>query len=302
MAALSRLVAFLSLFGGPHSGIRITQEAAARAHHNGSDARLQVVPRIIHQIFHDWKNPGNEKLPSDWEDVRQTCLSLNPGWDYKLWTEPASREFLSREYPTFLKTYDGYRYPVQRVDALRYFLMLHYGGIYLDLDNGCSTSLEPLLYYPLWTTDGGRGTLSNNILGARPHHPFWEQLTQDLPRCAINYILPYLTISYASGQWFLTEVWEKYHAALPAASRQGDGDGDPRSQHRLYQVMMDMRPGADPWVFFTQGRGGTWNNWDNYIFAWLGNLSQSIPVLMMLVLLPCALLSVLHETQSRVEA
>lgn len=110
-----------------------------------------------------------------------------------------------------------------------------------------------------------------------------------MPRCAINYILPYLTISYASGQWFLTEVWEKYHAALPAASRQGDGDGDPRSQHRLYQVMMDMRPGADPWVFFTQGRGGTWNNWDNYIFAWLGNLSQSIPVLMMLVLLPCAL-------------
>lgn len=84
MAALSRLVAFLSLFGGPHSGIRITQEAAARAHHNGSDARLQVVPRIIHQIFHDWKNPGNEKLPSDWEDVRQTCLSLNPGWDYKV--------------------------------------------------------------------------------------------------------------------------------------------------------------------------------------------------------------------------
>jgi hypothetical protein len=34
-----------------------------------------------------------------------------------------------------LKTYDGYRFPVQRVDAVRYFLLLHYGGIYLDLDN-----------------------------------------------------------------------------------------------------------------------------------------------------------------------
>lgn len=38
-------------------------------------------------------------------------------------------------YPWFLNTYDGYRFPVQRVDSLRYFLMLHFGGIYLDLDN-----------------------------------------------------------------------------------------------------------------------------------------------------------------------
>lgn len=37
-----------------------------------------------------------------------------------------------------MRTYDGYRYPVQRVDAVRYFIMLHYGGIYMDLDNvGC---------------------------------------------------------------------------------------------------------------------------------------------------------------------
>jgi len=48
-----------------------------------------------------------------------------------------SRDFIETEYPWFLHTYDHYRYPVQRVDAVRYFLMLHYGGIYMDFDNVC---------------------------------------------------------------------------------------------------------------------------------------------------------------------
>lgn len=53
----------------------------------------------------------------------------------QLWTEKTSRDFIEANYAWFLRTYDGYRYPVQRVDAVRYFLLLHYGGIYLDLDN-----------------------------------------------------------------------------------------------------------------------------------------------------------------------
>lgn len=53
----------------------------------------------------------------------------------QLWTEETSREFIETEYPWFLRTYDRYLYPVQRVDAVRYFLLMHYGGIYLDLDN-----------------------------------------------------------------------------------------------------------------------------------------------------------------------
>lgn len=35
--------------------------------------------------------------------------------------------------------------------------------------------------------------------------------------------------------------------------------------------MMDDRPGMDPSVFFTQERGGTWINWDNRLFLWIGD-------------------------------
>jgi hypothetical protein len=34
---------------------------------------------------------------------------------------------------------------------------------------------------------------------------------------------------------------------------------------------MDDRPGTDPWIFFTQARGGTWRNWDNAMFLWVGD-------------------------------
>lgn len=133
------------------------------------------------------------------------------------------------------------------------------------MTQGCKTDLTPLLYYPLWITDGGRGALSNNILAARPNHPFWQRLTQSLIRYNWNWIFPYATIHYASGQWFTTAVWEEYHALLP------DPKENPELEHRLYRLLMDDRPGADPWIFFTQERGGTWVNWDNMLFLRLGD-------------------------------
>ncbi|KAK3324821.1 nucleotide-diphospho-sugar transferase [Cercophora scortea] len=248
----SRIVLFVHIFF-EHSGPALTQEEVETAYNNATAAgekRQQYIPKIIHQIFHNWKDPTNETLPGDWDATRNTCLQANPDFEHRLWTDRTSTEFITTEYPWFLSTYQGYAYPVQRVDALRYFLMRHYGGIYVDLDNGCSRSLDPLLYYPAWVTDGGHGALSNNILGARPNHPYWILVTESLIPWGYKYPFPYFTVSYASGQWFETALWERYHRMLlsqkPAARNNAD---------KLYRVMMDMRAGAARWVFFTQGRG-----------------------------------------------
>lgn len=192
-----------------------------------------------------------------------------------MWTVERSRDFLVKEYPWFLSTYDNFRYPVQRIDSLRYFLIRHFGGIYIDLDNvrsvicqrrgfltfgqGCLTSLEPLRYYPAWVVDGGRGALSNNVIGGEPGHPYWIMMSDSIISYAWNYPFPYITISYATGQWYETEIWEKYHSNLL------------QDQPSLTRVMMDGRLGASPWVFFTHTRGGTWDNWDNHLFHWIGD-------------------------------
>jgi hypothetical protein len=235
-----------------------------------------------------------------------------------------SREFIETYYPWFLSTYDGYRYPVQRVDTVRYFILRHYGGIYLDLDNvslspfpapnpssipslpiasppsirnptpanhphpeqGCVENLTPLLYYPTWVTDGARGALSNNIIASTPQHPFWILLTDSLIPYNWNYFFPYVTISYASGQWFETAIWETYHAmiqkprwrggARPGQGQAGGAKAEEQEQEEdelkpLHRIIIDDRPGTEPWIFFTHRRGGTWTNWDNAFFLWIGD-------------------------------
>lgn len=124
---------------------------------------------------------------------------------------------------------------------------------------GCQTSLDSLLYYPAWITDGGQGALSNNILGAVPNHPFWVMFTDNIMLYAHNYILPYVTVSYATGQWFETIMWEKYHA-------EKDMDAP-----LLLRVMMDGRENGDPVTIFTSGRGGSWHTWDNEMFMLIGS-------------------------------
>jgi mannosyltransferase OCH1-like enzyme len=58
---------------------------------------------------------------------------------FKLWTDESAREFIAKEYPWFIETYDNYPFAIQRADTIRYFVLAYYGGTYLDLDDvGCS--------------------------------------------------------------------------------------------------------------------------------------------------------------------
>lgn len=133
-----------------------------------------------------------------------------------------------------------------------------------------------MTYYPAFTTDGDRGALSNNIMGGQPDHPYWHLLTESLIPYKWNWYLPYIVISYQSGQWFVTALWEKYHSLL---SRDGTVAGFPGDHHEpLHHVLMDGRNDADPWVFFTQTRGGTWTNWDSNLFSWIGD--NIIPIIL----------------------
>ncbi|KAJ5223676.1 hypothetical protein N7468_008218 [Penicillium chermesinum] len=266
----TRIVIFAQLFGKfkDHSGIRLTQEEIFEAH-NLSDIRTPVVPKIIHQVFHNWHDATDKPLPAKWESTRQSCIDLNPGWEYKLWTSQDSRTLIQLYFPSFLRTYDGYKYPIQRVDVVKYFALRKYGGIYIDLDNGCSANLEPLTYYPAFTIDGGQGALSNNIVGGQPHHPFFVLLTDNLGPWNWNYLLPYVTVMFASGQWYLTAIWEKYHSLLRDDGSVEGFKGD--SWGILYRVLNDLRPGADRLIFFTQAVGESWADWDYRLLKTIGD-------------------------------
>jgi inositol phosphorylceramide mannosyltransferase catalytic subunit len=73
---------------------------------------------------------------------------------------------------------------------------------------------------------------------------------------------------YNSGQWYLTAVWEQYHRLL---STDGKLPGVKGTWAPLHRILMDGRPGADPWIFFNHGgHGGTWGAGDDWFWAWVG--------------------------------
>ena len=59
--------------------------------------------------------------------VCRSCVDLHPGYEYMLWTDAASEQFIAQHFPWFLATYRAYPYVIQRVDAIRYFILYHYG-------------------------------------------------------------------------------------------------------------------------------------------------------------------------------
>lgn len=66
----------------------------------------------------------------------------------QLWTDAKAVDFIAREYPWFLETFKGYEYPIQRADTIRYFVLAHYGGIYIDLDD-VRSSMSHLFFMTL---------------------------------------------------------------------------------------------------------------------------------------------------------
>ncbi len=118
-----------------------------------------IIPKIIHQT---WKD---ENIPSEWQTFSLTWKKFNPQWDYILWTNESSRLFVKEYYPDFLSVYDNYPFDIQRADAIRYLVLHHFGGLYVDLDMECLQPIEPLL------------TGKSFVVGLEPQqHASWQNI------------------------------------------------------------------------------------------------------------------------------
>ncbi|KAL3235361.1 Mannosyl phosphorylinositol ceramide synthase CSH1 [Nakaseomyces bracarensis] len=169
-----------------------------------SDNRPELIPKIIHQTY------KTEDIPEQWKESQQKCLDLHPDYKYILWTDEMALNFIKEEYPWFLDTFEGYNYPIQRADAIRYFILSHYGGIYIDLDDGCERRLDPLLKVPAFVRKTSPLGVSNNVMGSVPRHPFYLQLLKSLKHYDKYWFIPYLTIMGSTGPLFVSVVWNQY--------------------------------------------------------------------------------------------
>ncbi|KAI0750745.1 nucleotide-diphospho-sugar transferase [Daedaleopsis nitida] len=233
------------------------------------------VPRIIHQT---WKS---ETLPAKWANVSQGCREMMPDYEYMLWTDASAREFIAQHYEWFLDTYDGYTYPIQRADAIRYFVLHHYGGVYIDLDMGCLRRMDPLLVHPVILPRTIPVGVSNDLMFSEKNHPFMAQTIHNLIRYDYNWVLNYPTVMFSTGPMFLSAqygAWTSTHPLTPDL---------PGGEVRILPKSLygkNAKPEEAPHSFFVHYYGSSWHADDAAFIGFLGKWGKGLMWIGMVVL------------------
>ena len=99
----------------------------------------------------------DSNVPSEWVDYQRSWRLHQPDWEYRLWTDADNAEFVRSTFPDFWPTFRELPFEIQRVDAVRYLILLEFGGLYADLDTQCLMPFDGLLAEPSFVaSEAGR--------------------------------------------------------------------------------------------------------------------------------------------------
>lgn len=240
-------------------------------------ALAEPVPRIIHQIFLSDGRPN--ALLTKYEPAIESCKQLHPEWEMRVWTDRESESFMAEYYPEIHPHYVGYRQNIQRANILRYALLHHFGGVYLDLDVTCRVALDaplgenssvPTLTRLPWLTPGAYPAGVNNaFILARAQHPFLTELLQRVPSRDMSWGMPYVENMLSTGCMFFSNVWMSF--VLRAQNEVV------QKEDRIY-VLADEAGYMEPQMLrgkvvtplFEHGGASSWHGWDAAAIVLIG--------------------------------
>lgn len=172
------------------------------------------IPRIIHRMW-----PNDDFFKQDNLEISRNfnhCINLyKEKWTTILWTDESIRNWLQTHYPDFISTFNSYSYQIQRVDAARYFVLYHYGGVYMDMDIGCFKTKDigdivnymeasgKQVAFPQTDPVG----LSNDVMFASKNSSFFKKAITSLPKKKRWYGIHYLTVLYSTGSLFVSLLY-----------------------------------------------------------------------------------------------
>lgn len=241
------------------------------------------IPKIIHQIFFPFYF---DKIPKQWEENIKIWKQMHPEYVYILWDFEKSLNFLKKFYPWFVETWLNYRHNIQKCDAIRYFILYHFGGVYSDLDQIPNMPIDPLLYYDVFLPENGLGGISNSLLGAIKGHQFFKKLIENLIKNKDKfwYLGKHINVMCSTGPRYVENMYKEYIIENPTdifviCSKSFYGKCDVCSTEILTQDNQKNNKCAG--YLFTQTGGKSWNkfdtkilnhlycNWKNYIILFL---------------------------------
>ena len=146
------------------------------------------IPNIIHQIWYQ----GENQLPLQYQQWRQTVIDHNPDFQHQLWSEAEIIHLLEAHYPHYLALYLQLPHMHLKIDMIKPLILHHVGGIYIDMDCIAFNSFHKLqhslseyhheifcvnpavIMQRMFCLPGASdyAFLNNNFIASRPGHPF----------------------------------------------------------------------------------------------------------------------------------
>jgi inositol phosphorylceramide mannosyltransferase catalytic subunit len=170
------------------------------------------VSEIPPTIFQTWKSKTD--LPKVFRFWSESLKTKNSGYDYILWDDADNRAFIAQHYPWFLETYDDFPAEIYRVDAVRYFFLYHFGGIYADFDMQCLKPLDSLrarggiILGQMGTDASFEHAIPNACMMSEAREEFWL-LVISLMQSAEKRLRP----EYVTGSVVLKQAYDRYAEA-----------------------------------------------------------------------------------------
>lgn len=107
------------------------------------------------------------------------------GWTYMFWDNERSDQLIASDFPEYAKLYHEYKQPIKRTDAIRFFVLKKYGGVYCDVHFKPIKNIGPLLHGQSFVAavhQPFNKEIANAFMASVPNHPLLDQLIEGLEK------------------------------------------------------------------------------------------------------------------------
>lgn len=164
-----------------------------------------MIPQILHQI---WLGVSPPPLA-----LMATFRKNHPDWSYRLWRDNNLPPLQNQSQFQWCKRMS------KRADILRYELLYHYGGIYMDADFLSLRSMEDLRDMEFFagiekSFKNGRILMANGAIGIEPQHPLMRNLIHKISLLSQKQCEAH-SATHTTGPIVFTQAWYEYPCGTP---------------------------------------------------------------------------------------